>query len=50
MSKHLFDNIKKAKWHLALLFGAIAWQYNYDNKRLYLHIFGRDGNDKNYVK
>ena len=43
MSKTFLDNVKKAKWTLGLLFGAMYLQHRSFQKHLQLDYFGQDG-------
>ena len=43
MSKGILDNIKMAKWTLAILFGGLYLQKRIGDKQLKHYIFGEDG-------
>ncbi len=44
MSKHFIENVKKAKWHLAFVFGYLFYSYKYSSDRILKeYFFGKDG-------
>jgi hypothetical protein len=43
MSKGILDNLKMAKWTLAILFGGLYLQKRIGDKQLKQYVFGEDG-------
>ena len=44
MSKHFIANVKKAKYHLAFIFGTLYYAHSYTSERILKeYFFGKDG-------